>query len=107
MTQELLDKVAEAARLTGIAQADIMRLAIQMGLEDLRRINYDIARCVSDTAHAISKQHPDIPQIIDIPEQKVAESPDTSPSAKAPRNSVAYPAKKRPRLRCLDRQLRR
>ena len=53
MSPELMEKVTEAANLTGMAQADIMRLAIQMGLEDLRRINYNIGKCVSDAAHDI------------------------------------------------------
>lgn len=43
-------KIEEAARLTGMAKSDLMRLAMRIGLEDLRRIDYDIAGAIVDAA---------------------------------------------------------
>ena len=45
-------KIEEAARLTGMAKSDVMRLALEIGFEDLRRINYDIGGAVVDAARA-------------------------------------------------------
>lgn len=47
---ELDAKIEEAARLTGMSKAEVMRLAMRIGFEDLRRINYDIAGAVLDAA---------------------------------------------------------
>jgi len=43
-------KIEEAARLTGMAKSDVMRLAMRIGFEDLRRINYDVPAAVVDAA---------------------------------------------------------
>jgi predicted DNA-binding protein len=50
---ELDAKIEEAARLTGMSKADVMRLAMRIGFEDLRRINYDIAGAVLDAAKPV------------------------------------------------------
>jgi len=50
MPPEIMEKVAEAARRTGLNQADIIRLSAQIGLEDLRRINFDIPKLISESA---------------------------------------------------------
>ena len=50
MSEELAEKVQEAARRTGLAQADILRMALAIGLEDLKRVDYDIPRLVSEAA---------------------------------------------------------
>ncbi len=47
---ELEAKIEEAARMTSLSKADVMRLAMRIGFEDLRRINYDIAGAVLDAA---------------------------------------------------------
>lgn len=57
---ELLEKVKEAAKKTGLAQADVMRLCLAIGIEDLRRVNFDLVKLVADAAqversHAILK----------------------------------------------------
>jgi len=48
---ELDAKIEEAARLTGLSKADVMRLAMRIGFEDLRKINYDIAGTISTAAN--------------------------------------------------------
>ena len=47
---DLEAKIEEAARMTSLSKADVMRLAMRIGFEDLRRINYDIAGAVLDAA---------------------------------------------------------
>lgn len=46
----LLDKIQKVAGLTGRSQQDIMRLAMEVGLEDLKRINYDLGSAVVDAS---------------------------------------------------------
>ena len=50
----LLEKITEAAQLTGLSKADIMRLAMETGLEDLRRLNFNLPALISQTARASS-----------------------------------------------------
>lgn len=49
---ELLCRLDEAAARMGRTRAQIMRDAIEIGLEDLRRCDYDLAGAVVDKAHA-------------------------------------------------------
>jgi predicted DNA-binding protein len=51
----LLEKITEAAQRTGLSKADIMRLAMETGLEDLRRLNFDLPALISQTARPPSK----------------------------------------------------
>jgi DNA-binding MurR/RpiR family transcriptional regulator len=46
----LLEKITEAANQTGLSKADIMRLSMQIGLEDLRRIDFDLPSLISSSA---------------------------------------------------------
>lgn len=46
----LLEKITEAANKTGLSKADVMRLAMETGLEDLRRIHFDLPSLISSTA---------------------------------------------------------
>ena len=41
----------DVAAIMGISRADVLRLAARVGLEDLARVNYDIAQLVVDAAH--------------------------------------------------------
>jgi DNA-binding MurR/RpiR family transcriptional regulator len=50
---DLEAKIEEAARMTSLSKADVMRLAMRIGFEDLRRINYDIAGAVLDAAKPV------------------------------------------------------
>ena len=50
MDPALQAKVSEAVELTGLSQAEIMRLALAIGLEDLKRVNYDIPALISQSA---------------------------------------------------------
>jgi hypothetical protein len=50
MSPDLAAKVEEAKRLTGLAQADILRLALAIGLEDLRRVGFDLPKAISMSA---------------------------------------------------------
>ncbi len=49
---ELLNRLDEVALRMGRTRAQVMRDAIEIGLEDLRRCNYDLAGAVVDKAHA-------------------------------------------------------
>lgn len=53
---ELLSRLDEAALRMGRTRAQIMRDAIEIGLEDLRRCDYDLASAVVDKAHAVRTQ---------------------------------------------------
>jgi DNA-binding MurR/RpiR family transcriptional regulator len=46
----LLEKITEAAKRTGLSKADIMRLAMETGLEDLRRLQFDLPTLISQSA---------------------------------------------------------
>ena len=50
----LLEKINEAAKRTGLSKADVMRLAMETGLEDLRRLNFDLPALISETARPSS-----------------------------------------------------
>ena len=52
---DLEQRIDEAARLTGLSKADVMRLAMRIGFEDLRKIDYDIAGNVSATVNPSEK----------------------------------------------------
>lgn len=47
---ELQDKIAEASKRTGLPKQEIIRLCTAIGLEDLRRCNFDIASAIVDQA---------------------------------------------------------
>ena len=85
MSPELLEKVAEASRKTGLSQADILRLCLAIGLEDLARVNYDIARVISEAAQSPAS----------MPTLKVAEGKPSSLSTLAPgaEKPTKYPRK--------------
>lgn len=46
----LLEKITEAANKTGLSKADIMRLSMEIGLEDLRRLDFDLPSLISASA---------------------------------------------------------
>lgn len=48
---ELEAKIEEAARLTGLSKADVMRLAMRIGFEDLRKIDWNIPGVVAAAAN--------------------------------------------------------
>lgn len=50
MDAELLEKVKMAGKKTGLAQADVMRLCLAIGLEDLKRVDYDLAKVIAEAA---------------------------------------------------------
>lgn len=50
----LLEKITEAAAKTGLSKADIMRLSMEVGLEDLRRLGFDLSTLISSTARPTS-----------------------------------------------------
>lgn len=55
---DLEQRIDEAARLTGLSKADVMRLAMRIGFEDLRKIDYDIAGNVSSAANSSKRSVP-------------------------------------------------
>lgn len=48
---ELLKQIDTAATRTGRSRSELMRLAIEIGLADLKAINYDIASTLANAAH--------------------------------------------------------
>ena len=48
---ELLDKINHVAALMNRSKQEIMRLAMEIGLEDLKRCNYDLAGAIVEKAH--------------------------------------------------------
>ena len=82
---ELLNRLDEAALRMGRTRAQIMRDAIEIGLEDLRRCDYDLAGAVVDKAHAARAK------LLPIAAEKSVPGPVTSPAER-----VTYPpARKR------------
>jgi hypothetical protein len=55
MPDELLEKVEKAMRETGLSQAEVLRLCLAIGLEDLRRAQYDIPSAVVDKAEKANR----------------------------------------------------
>jgi metal-responsive CopG/Arc/MetJ family transcriptional regulator len=49
---ELLKQIDNAATLTGRSRSELMRLAIEIGLADLKAINYDIAGTIVKAVHS-------------------------------------------------------
>jgi predicted DNA-binding protein len=78
---ELLCRLDEAAVRMGRTRAQIMRDAIEIGLEDLRRCGYDLAGAVVDKAHAVH------PKLLPIAAEKSVPAPVTTPAER-----VTYPA---------------
>ncbi len=78
---ELLNQLDEAALRMGRTRAQIMRDAIEIGLEDLRRCGYDVAGAVVDKAQAARAK------LLPIAAEKTAPTPATPPAER-----VTYPA---------------
>jgi hypothetical protein len=49
--EELMERVQSVAESLGMSVADTIRLATRVGLEDLKRVNYDLAQLVVDAVH--------------------------------------------------------
>lgn len=77
----LLRKIEEAARLTGLPKQEIIRLCTAIGIEDLRKLNWDIAGTISKAAESQVQGN--------APLLKVAETPDKEPMPK--QVPVKYP----------------
>lgn len=54
---KLQAKVEEAGRRMGLPKQEIIRLCTAIGLEDLRRINFDLASAVVDKAKPSETSH--------------------------------------------------
>lgn len=89
MSPELLAKVNEACRRTGKSQATILRLALGMGLEDLKRIDYDIEGTLSKAANALPSH------LSMVPDEQGNESSLSTPAPGA--QPVKYPTGRRKR----------
>lgn len=50
MDAELQSKITEAAKKTGLPKQEIIRLCTAIGIEDLRKVGWDLAKLVSDAA---------------------------------------------------------
>jgi len=46
----VINDIDEAVRITGMSQQEIIRLAVSVGLEDLSKIEYDIAGVIQKAA---------------------------------------------------------
>jgi hypothetical protein len=51
-------KITQAANLTGLAQSDIMRLAIAAGLADLEKVGFDLGTLISSAASSSAPGKP-------------------------------------------------
>lgn len=49
---QLQDKIATASGRLNMSKQEVMRLALEIGLEDLKRIDYDLAAAIADAARA-------------------------------------------------------
>jgi predicted DNA-binding protein len=85
---ELLTRLDEAAVRMGRTRAQVMRDAIEIGLEDLRRCGYDIAAAVVDKARStpakllpIAAETP-LPEPVTTPAERVT-YPNASKRAKS------------------------
>jgi predicted DNA-binding protein len=83
MSPELLAKVQIASERTGISQADILRLCLSIGLEDLRRIDYDLPGSILSAARQQQAPH-----------LKVAEEPTKTESPGKHSHSTLAPGAK-------------
>jgi predicted DNA-binding protein len=70
---ELEEKLVEASRRTGLSKADLMRLCMAVGLEDLRAVNYDLARVVADAAR--ERRSVNYRDTVEAPALRVADEP--------------------------------
>jgi predicted DNA-binding protein len=52
----MLERIKRAAEKMGKSQQEIMRLAIEVGLVDLQRIDFDVATAIVDKAHSSFSQ---------------------------------------------------
>jgi hypothetical protein len=53
---ELHEMIEKASQLAGLSKQDTMRLAMRIGLADLKRCNYDIAGAIVDRAQASKEE---------------------------------------------------
>lgn len=74
MEPALAAKVAEAVNQTGLSQAEIMRLALAIGLEDLRRVGYDLPSLVSTSARPDLEATVRRSNLTVVPSARVAET---------------------------------
>ena len=56
LSDDTLEKIQLVARHTGKTQQEVIRLAMEVGLEDLKRCNYDIAGAIVDRAKSPEKE---------------------------------------------------
>ena|GEM_PF-6120808 len=49
-SDHVINDIDEAVRITGMSQQEIIRLAVSVGLEDLSKIEYDIAGVIQKAA---------------------------------------------------------
>ena len=82
---ELQEKIAEASKRTGLPKQEIIRLCTAIGIEDLRRCNFDIASAIVDQAKG--KAPAFIPTM-------VAEEADTLPRPEQ-KSGITYPKGKK------------
>ena len=61
MSKDLADAIKRAATKTGLPQAEIIRLAIAAGLEDLRRIDWDLPSLLSSVRDDPAAYRPNSP----------------------------------------------
>lgn len=102
MSPDLLEKVRIASDRTGIAQADILRICLAIGLEDLRRIDYDIATAILESSRREQNSRLQIAEEFKL--SSVADSKDTVSLPKI--QPAKYPKGKirGPKIHKLDRE---
>ncbi len=59
MEPDLMEQVKLAASRTSLSQADVMRLCLAMGLDDLRQLDYQIAETLTREARGRKRKAPE------------------------------------------------
>jgi hypothetical protein len=81
LDDRLMEKIKEATERTGLSQQDIMRLTLAIGIEDLKRLNWDLAGTLSRAANPGKNEASDDDQ--------------SAPVVHAEQKMVKYPKKQR------------
>lgn len=69
--QDLLEKLAAAAEALGLPQQDVARMSMAVGLEHLRRIDYDLTKLIVETIERQPSALPPISLNEDTPDYRV------------------------------------
>lgn len=61
LPRKLDDQIAHAAEMLGMSKQDTMRLAMSIGLEDLKRLDYNLAKALVSAAREQDNKITELP----------------------------------------------